>query len=572
MSKLVNFRYTAKRSSLFQSSSPLTKLLKRAPWRLLFLFLPFSLPAQYWTQATAIGSSAKESLGDLVIDAAGNRYLGGSFGDQLELGDQVLQSQGKDDVFLAKYNEEGAIEWVLEGGSIDFDQLSAITIDPAGDIVWGGQFWIEGNFGDLSLPLQFDSRGIYLLKHSPDGDLQWGRSIEGEDLKILSDIQTDTDGNIYLTGYFANTLIFADTTFQAIGVQNLFLLKFDALGNFLWGRTSGYQGEIRPQAMAISPQGQITIAGDFQGRAVFGADSIQTETQDRDVFVAAYDSMGNALWGRKAGGVFQDNCNAIALDADGNAYVTGRYLGVMTLSDSLEIQTDGFNENFYLIAYRTDGRPYLAKSLGGGGDEVAHDIFIRDEQLFLTGHYFGDLAIENQTLFGFADRFSAFVAVFDTSGNLDWMRRATSSQYVEGYRLVVNEAGRIWVAGNFDLDAQFDEQGIIGDGFNDLFFSLFDPLSTSTSEVFNEDRRGRLQIFPNPSSGPVTIRWEGESSGPIGLRLVDGRGAVVWQIELDHEQRQWTGDVAALPSGVYYWQWLVEGQFGGIEKMLIQQP
>ncbi|MEO1412900.1 MAG: hypothetical protein AAFW73_23610 [Bacteroidota bacterium] len=572
MPKLVNFRFRPKRSPLFPPSVRRQRLSSGAKWCLLLagcLLLAPAIRAQFWTEATAISSPAKESVGDWVIDAAGNRYLGGSFGDRLEIGDNLLQSQGKDDVFLAKYRPNGSVDWVVEGGSVDFDQVSALAIDPAGDIVWGGQFWIEGQFGELTLPLGVDSRGIYLLKHSPTGELQWGRSIEGEGLKILSDIQTDAEGNLYLTGYFANTLTFADTTFQAVGLQNLFLLKFDPQGTLVWGSTAGYAGEIRPEVLALSPTGQITVAGDFQGRAVFANDSIKTNTQDRDVFVAAFDPSGRALWGRKAGGVYQDNCLALAVDPSGNAYVTGRYLGVMTLSDSLDIRTEGFNENFYLIAYRPNGTPYQAHSFGGGGDELAHDLLVHDGRLYFTGHYYGDLTIDNRQLPGFTDRFSAFVAVFDTLGQLDWMRRATSDQYVEGNRLVVDGEGTVWVTGHFGDDAQLDEQRISGDGLNDLFIARLDPLLTSTVVAPGAERGVQLNVFPNPVTDEVHLVWKGQRDGTVDLQLFDTRGRLWRRLALEAGQRSWAGNVQHLPAGLYYWQYRVSGGHPAVVPMVI---
>src|SRR5437762_2182359 len=56
-------------------------------------------------------------------------------------------------------------------------------------------------------------------------------------------IITDTNGNIYITGSFHRTIItFGNTTLTndtTNGSSDIFLVKYDSLGNVLWGKSAG---------------------------------------------------------------------------------------------------------------------------------------------------------------------------------------------------------------------------------------------------------------------------------------------------------------------------------------------
>ena len=525
-------------------------------WLFIFFF-PTSLPAQQWTAIHTIASPNKEAIGELASDQNGNTYLSGTFEQSLELGDQTIQSLGFDDVFLSKYNVDKEIEWTISGGGSNFDQVSALSVDGEDNILWGGQFWIEGNFGSLQLPLIHDSRGIFLLKYKPDGSLLWGQSIEGEGLKTLTGIASDENNNIYLTGYFENSIILADTTLKAVGSQSLFLIKLNPEGDILWARSAGYLGTVRPKGVAVG-KNQIFVGGDFFGRAVFSGDSIRTNTADHDVFIAAYDSEGTELWGRKAGGVHEDYGHAIATDAQGNAYLTGTFFGVMKLSETLEIKSQGFNDNFFLISYAPNGTPRLARSLGGEGDEDAHDLLIAEEKVFIAGHYFGNLTYDNWSLSGSEDRFNTFVAAFDLDGNSLWLEGGKSSTYADGNFLTAGEDGKISLAGNFSEDLHLGYLSRAGAGLNDIFWAELDPsLPSGLSPDLEETSLIEVQVSPNPGNGIFRFSWEAPAEREtLRLQILDTFGKPEALVDLGTGAEDFVWDGNGLSAGIYFFRLL----------------
>ncbi len=537
-------------------------------WLFIFCF-PTSLFAQQWTAVHTISSPNKEAIGELVGDREGNVYLSGTFDQSLDIGDQTIQSLGFDDVFLSKYNPDKEIEWTISGGGSNFEQVSALTVDAADNVIWGGQFWIEGNFGSLQLPLTQDSRGIFLIKYTPDGSLVWGQSIEGKGLKTLTGISTDEDNNIYLTGYFENSIILPDTTLEAVGSQNLFLIKLNPQGEIQWARSAGYLGVVRPKGVAASGD-QVFVVGDFMGRAVFAGDSIRTNTADPDLFIAAYDKDGEELWGRKAGGVHEDYAQAIATDAQGNAYLTGTFFGILKLSETLEIQTQGFNENFYLLSYAPNGTPRFARSLGGESNEEAKDLLIANDKIFIAGHYFGKLTYDNLSLNGSEDHFNPFVAAFDLQGNTLWLEGGKSSVYADGNFLAAGEAGKISLAGNFAEDLRMTYHSRAGAGLNDIFLAELDPSLTSGLFDLQEYSSVAVQVSPNPGNGLFRFSWEVPvERGDLRLQILNTLGKPEALVDLRAGEEEFVWNANGQAAGIYFFRLLNETQILDSGRILI---
>ena len=501
---------------------------------------PSAIIAQAWDQVGQINGTNTASFASLSYSPEGSILISGSFNNKLQIAAEDIETTGLDDVFLARYHPGGTLEWVKTGGSTSLDNSVDVAFDAEGNLYWAGQFWISATFDTLQLSLSQGSKGIFLIKYTAAGEILWGKSIEGSGLKVLGDICSDPEGNLYLTGYFQEDLVFPDTTIFAEGFQSMFLLKYDRNGQLLWARSAGYEGELRGKRLAYSPVGSVIVGGDLQGKAVFGTDSIQSFTADHDVFIASYSLEGTPLWGRRAGGVFEDNCNALDVDEQGNIFVAGTFIGVMKLEEGLEIQTDGFNENLFVLRYSTAGNPDWARSLGSQADEEAFDLVSFEDQLFVTGHYFGDLEIDGNKIYGEEDRFNAFLAGFSNDGSGLWLKQARSSSYIEGRRLAPDPQGRIWLGGNFSDLAFFDQIKIGGGGLNNIYWARLDPLINKLEPL----PLTSFTLFPNPTTDKIFFTkdqiWE-------QIHLYDAAGRLVLAKNDSHFL-----SLKDLPPSIYY--------------------
>ena len=121
----------------------------------------------------------------------------------------------------------------------------------------------------------------------------------GDHLAILSGTGQNIVGlAVYVLATFGTNVLTS-----AGSNSDLFVAKLDSSGgSWHWARSTG--GTNQPDsanALAVSQQGSVFVAGHFRGTASFGTNSLVSTSGSQDVFVAKLDLDGNWLWARAAG-------------------------------------------------------------------------------------------------------------------------------------------------------------------------------------------------------------------------------------------------------------------------------
>lgn len=287
----------------------------------------------------------KDDCGNSVAtDTSGNVYIVGYFESTSIVFDSItLNNSGYEwgDMFIVKYSPSGNVIWAKNAGGGRFDAAQAVTIDPTGNIYVAG--WFRSPtivFGAITLthyPLNY-WENMFLTKYDADGNVLWAKSAGEDSTTSPSSIVTDTIGNIYVTGYFYSS----DVTFDSFplhneGYNDMFLVKYDFNGNVVWAKRAGSTGNDRGTCVKINPSGNICLSGYFGSASItFGTTQLfNLSPSFSDVYIANYDSNGNPLWAESVGGNYNDEVNAIVVDASGNIYATGYYE-----SSSIKFGTD----------------------------------------------------------------------------------------------------------------------------------------------------------------------------------------------------------------------------------------
>nr|MDA3864149.1 SBBP repeat-containing protein [Deltaproteobacteria bacterium] len=148
--------------------------------------------------------------------------------------------------------------------------------------------------------------------------LDWAVKAGGIDYDWGQGIAVDSNGNIYITGRFYGTAEFGSTTLTSAGGNGVFIAKVDSSGNYLWAVKAGGSSDDRGNGIAVDSNGNSYITGYFGGTAEFGSTTL-TSAGGNGVFIAKVDSSGNYLWAVKAGGSSDDRGNGIAVDSNGNS-------------------------------------------------------------------------------------------------------------------------------------------------------------------------------------------------------------------------------------------------------------
>jgi subtilisin-like proprotein convertase family protein len=195
---------------------------------------------------------------------------------------------------------------------------------------------------------------VYVARYDGDGAFQWARSAGGAGGDVLRGVAVDAAGNAYVAGRFPGTATFGTTSLTAVGGGDGFLTKLDAAGTFLWtrqvgGATAGASVDsvqaVRVFRDPVSGAETVYAGGcfatDATGPAQFGP-TLLTSADAMDSFVSRLTPDGDFLWTRP---LAQGRNNAVlfdlAADAAGAVYSTGYFYGIGSEGGAY---TTGYND------------------------------------------------------------------------------------------------------------------------------------------------------------------------------------------------------------------------------------
>lgn len=513
--------------------------------KILSVFLVFwttyTAICQEWSGFQQLGGAANEHCEGLYASHDGYAYLAGNFEDSMDFNDTTISSYGEGDAFIAKYSPGGMPVWIRSGGGILDDQISGITIDQQGNLICIGSYWLEANFEHLTLASASSPKAIFVLKYNPQGDLLWAQSLEGTTLKEATDVITDAQGNIFISGFFKDQFHFGDTSLTAKGDSDLFVVRLSPSGEKEWIYSAGHKGDTRAVSLALTSEEDIILGGFYNDTTRLGNFELAANTYDRDVFLARLSQVGQVLWAKRAGGVHDDEIVKLALDESDQIYLTGYLVGVMNLNDQISIQSGNGNSDFYIIKYGPDGSVLQARAMGGTQVQQTTDIRLMDDQILVSGFYFGNMSIDGISLHatGIVSGFAGSFRKDDFQAN--WIKSIDGNQTVMVNQISVGENGQLLLAGVFS-DVLFNESNLSSNGGFDLFFGPLPKIPTSAEDHSVENPT--IKVYPNPAK---TVLYIETNLRNYQVALISSEGRLV------HSGQNLTQiNIENLPKGLYH--------------------
>jgi len=396
--------------------------------------------------STFLGGSSAEGGAGIAVDTAGNVYIVGTT-QSLDFPatpgafrTRLNSTTGVSDVFVSKLNASGsALIYATYIGGSGFDFGRAIAIDGAGNAYVTGQTG-SSNFpttgGAFQRAIKFiptprpaDPLDAFVTKLNPTGSaLVYSTYLGGVDVDDALGIAVDAAGSAYVAGQ--TTSHDFPTTPGAFsrtsgGSNDAFVTKLNATGSalvystYLGGLDNELGARIRLDAQNNAYVMGSTRSADFPTTA--GAFDT-THNGAFDVFVTKLNSTGSGLiYSTFIGGSNFDSGQGLAIDAAGNAYVSGGTLSLdfPTTPGAFSATPTG-NDIFVTKLNATGSALVYSTFLGsaGGGAAVAVDAA---GNTYVTGGTTSSVVFPT-TPDGFQPRFNggpsdAFVARLNATGS-----------------------------------------------------------------------------------------------------------------------------------------------------------
>ena len=365
--------------------------------------------SQEWTATYNGPNFPVNQAVDVAVDAAGNVYVTGS---SFVRGSQF--TSGQFDYATVKYSPTGQQLWAARynGPANSDDQATDLAVDAAGNVYVTGSSAGSGSGQDYAT-----------VKYSSSGQQLWVARYNGpiNTNDFARSVALDATGNTYVTGYSMS---------GGNGSQNYVTVKYDgSTGQQQWATT--YNGPAGgndvPVEVAVDATGNAYVTG-------YSTGTIGTV----DYATLKYSPSGQQLWVARYNGAadLNDLASALAVDAAGNAYVTGSSVG------------SGSGQDYATVKYSASGQQEWVARYNGPGNEFdqAADVAVdATGNVYVTGSAMSARIVQYNAHTGL----DYATLKYSASGQQLWVARYNGPQFADDIarKLALDAVGNVYVTG-----------------------------------------------------------------------------------------------------------------------------
>jgi len=327
----------------------------------------------------------------------------------------------------------------------------------------------------------------------------WAKGMTGTTTSEGKSIAVDAAGNVIATGVLRGTADFDPGpgvyNLTSAGVEDIFISKLDANGNFLWAKTIGNPSTDQGESIAVDAAGNVYITGWFSpggviamnvplpvdfdpGPGVFNISSLTIA-----IFVLKLDADGNFVWAKSMQGDNTEYGTSLGIDATGNLFITGAFNGTVDFDPgpgnvSLTQQGGPSQSDIFITKWDLSGNMIWVKQMGGTSAEYPFKLAIdATGNILLTGYFNGTadfdpgVGVANLISVGSTD---IFICKLDNNGNFNWVRAMGSPTTEAAYTITTDLPGNVLItiplAGVLDVDPGPGTTILTTAGFTDIVF------------------------------------------------------------------------------------------------------
>lgn len=447
---------------------------------------------QLW--GTYYGGLYVEGGKAIAVHSNGIVVVGSAESDSLAT-DSAMQTTkyGYSDCFAAVFtSDSGLIRWATYIGGDSLENGYGVAVDNDGFIYVAGVTVSDSNIATPGAFQEKYHQGIvhgdaFLAKFTPDGKRVWATYYGGEYDDYAYNVDTDGDGNIYLTG--------ATRSYAYIGTN-----------------------------------------GSHQPERFVGSDPLRT-----DAFLAKFTPDGNRLWATYYGGGGTDYFYGLSIDNNNNVYLCGWTTSPEGIASATGYRTtiaDTVRGDAFVVKFNENGVRQWATYYGGSDLDFAQDLSVHRNSsvLYITGNTNSSagIAVQGAHQLWKSGGGDGFVAKFTTTGQFVWGTYYGGPGTDYANAVATDKLGNVVTIGWTESDigiATSGSQQEFRRGERDVFLACFDPIGTGVEAEAVHDST-RFSVIAVQENTQVRVRFTTIKACRITLRLADisGREAGMWDV------------------------------------------
>jgi hypothetical protein len=487
------------------------------------------LPTLDWVKS--IGGSVDNDMGNSIkVDGSGNVYTTGFFSGTVDFdpssGITNITSTAYSNVFITKFDNSGNFIWVKTIGGINYCSGSSLTIDNSGNIYITGFFEGTADFNPGSGINNLTGTGsTFVLKLNSAGDFVWAKNVDINGYALV-DVTIDLNYNVIITGRHSGSSDFdpGSGTFNltSSGLIDIFILKLDVLGNFVWAKSIGSSNIDSGQSLDTDNNGNVYITGLFSSTADFdpGVGTFNlTSSGITDIFILKLDASGNLNWVKQFGNTGNDMGSSIVLDATGDVYITGDFEGSVDFSSGMgsggSITSIG-NSDAFILKLNSSGNFIWVKQFGGTAYQLGKSITIDDTgDIYATGEFNGTVDFDpNLGTYNLSTNAGqdVYIIKIASSGNFVWAKNFGNSLGSYLNSIAVGLDGSVYTTGSYqgtmDFDPSSNVYNLTSSGSYDIFIHKLDMVAPEEYCDFTYSINAMVVNFSSSNPNCTNFIWD----------------------------------------------------------------
>ncbi|MEP7119311.1 MAG: hypothetical protein ABJE95_00135 [Byssovorax sp.] len=311
----------------------------------------------------------------------------------------------------------------LEGGDLGTagtdEIIFAVAADSAGSAFLGG---VSGATPPSGQVFAISSGDAGINKILKDGSLAWSvvmQSSGGGGYSVVRGLAVDQQGNVLAVGEFQGTMTEGAINVTSAGGSDIFLVKLDPTGKTLWAKAFGNPADQAGYAVAVDQNGNVFITGQIVGGVNFGG-GVVSAGAGNNLFVTKLDATGNHLWSKAFGDDANQAGYSVAATPEGDVVVAGELGGTVDFGVGITLKSSGGTDVFVAKLAGAGGATTWANRYGDVNNQTANGVAVgSDGSVVLTGSIVGTCDFGGGPLKANGGS-NVFVTKLHPDGSHDW--------------------------------------------------------------------------------------------------------------------------------------------------------
>jgi peptidoglycan hydrolase-like protein with peptidoglycan-binding domain len=368
------------------------------------------------------GSGIETDIAGVAVDSSDNIYITGTSSGTNVFGASVT-SGTTEDIFVVKLNSSGVVQWVYTAGGTGRDRGRKIALDSEGGIFVVGYYQNTVDFGNGNTTSNgsFDS---FILKLNSSGNIEWVNSYGSTGNDLGRDLVVDSNDNVFMLGTFRGTVTF-DQYAPSIYTSNdydVFLIRLNKSG--IWQSTwrTENTGSADARALAVDSNNVTYLTGSFSGTVTFG-DNTYTAANSNDLFIHKIDTYNNTHSTYTSNIDTTQKAKGISVDSSGNIYATGTFQNTVNFGGGNITTSD---KDIYLLKLNSSLAFQWVKRFavdnGEAGTALGTAVTVdEDGNVYSVGEIAGTFDLGGGTQ-ALGSNEEAYIVKHDSSGTFQWSK------------------------------------------------------------------------------------------------------------------------------------------------------